>query len=97
MVGDDGELHKINLCCDCYNLRQGERKEPAVNGRQWALPVAESRGKLATGLGAHGFEHKIREFYAAKQIYAKIMWKEAVAAVSPNKEWPDVSPCKNKN
>ena len=61
MVEDNRDLHTINFCESCYNLRQGERKEPIVNGREWRLVVAEkrARGKLATGLGAHGFERNI--------------------------------------
>ena len=56
------DLHSINFCESCLHLRQGERKERIVNGREWRLIVAEkrARGKLATGLGAHGFEHKIK-------------------------------------
>ena len=47
-VEDNGELHTMHIGRDCYNLRQGERKEPVGNGRHWKLVVDEtrSRGKL---------------------------------------------------
>ena len=34
MVEDDGAPHTMHLCRDCYNLRQGERKEPAIHSRE---------------------------------------------------------------
>ena len=37
IVEDDGEPHTINLCPNCYNLTQEERKEPAMSGRQWKI------------------------------------------------------------
>ena len=80
IVAENGERHTLNLCESCYNLREDEKKEPKVNGEQWKTIVNEkrSRGKLATGLGAQGFEHKITELHAAKKIHAKNLLKEAV-------------------
>ena len=53
MVEDDG-AHMINFCTDCFNLTQGERKEPVMNNKQWKAPVAErrSRGKWWAGYTA---------------------------------------------
>ena len=34
MVEDDGAPHTMRLCRDCYNWRQGERKEPAIHSRE---------------------------------------------------------------
>ena len=71
----------MNLCKGSYNVRQRERKELAVHNKQWKLPVAErrSRGKLATGLGARGFEHKINGIHAASKISTsrRQWWKTA--------------------
>ena len=54
------------------------------------------RSKLAVGLGAVGFEHKIKEIYAGKKISAKSLLKEAAVALGLGEEWPDVSPRKNE-
>ena len=53
-------------------LLQSEAR-PIVNGRQWRRIFAakRSQGKLATGLGARGFEHKLMEIYAVKKSDAK--------------------------
>ena len=91
---DNGELYMMNVCKDCYCLRQRERKEPVVNGRQWKRRVRLKRwqGKLAAGLGALGFEHEIMDVYAGKEICAKNMLKDAAVAVSLAKGWPIESP-----
>ena len=62
--------------------QQVENKEPRIHGEQWKRFVAEkrSRGKLATGLGAQGFDNKITELYAAKKIYGKNLVTEAAGA-----------------
>ena len=54
VVVENGELYTINLCESCHNPRQGETKEPKVNGMQWKRLVGlkGSRGTLAAGLGA---------------------------------------------
>ena len=99
MVVDNSELHTINICRDGYNLGQGERKQPAVNTRQWRFLVTEkrSRGKLATGCRAHGYDRKIMEIHAARKVYyAKNLLKDAVVAVSLNKEWREMSPFKEE-
>ena len=72
-----------------YNLRQDEMKEPKVNSEQWKRLDGEmrSRGKLAADLDALGFEHKVKEMYAGKKMYAKNLFKEAAAALSVGKEW----------
>ena len=57
-----------------------------MNGNQ------RSRGKLAVGLGAMGFEHKIMEIDKGKKIYSKNPLEEAAVSVgtgeeSPHKDW----------
>ena len=52
VVEDDGAPRTIHLCRDCYNLRQGERKEPAKHDKHWKILIAgkRSRDKLSGGL-----------------------------------------------
>ena len=52
-----------------------------------------SPGKLATGLGAHGFEHNVMEIYAGKKTYGMNVLKETAVARSLSKESPEMSPC----
>ena len=55
---------------DGYNMRQGERKEPAVSNRQRRHVVVEQRspGKLTTGVGTHGFEHMIMDIWHQREF-----------------------------
>ena len=50
---------------DGYNMRQGERKEPAVSNGQRRHVVVEQRspGKLTTVVGTHGFEHMMMDIW----------------------------------
>ena len=70
--------HTTHFREGCYDVRQDEKKELRVNGKQWKRLVGmkRSRGKLATGLGAQGFEHKIMEFDARRCTRASA-WKVA--------------------
>ena len=93
MVEENGELYTINFCKDCYNLRQGERKGPAVSTRQWRLLVADKRsnGRLATvhtvsSTGSWRFTRP------RQSTYAKILLKGAFVAVSLGEEWLNESP-----
>ena len=93
-VEDNGEQHTMNFCKDCYSLREGERKEPAINNKRWKRLVVEmrSRGMLATGLGARSLENKIMEIYAATKVYAKNLLKEVSEVMSLGKEWLNETP-----
>ena len=88
MGEDDGEPHTVNLCNGRYN----ERKVQRVNGKQWK----RSQGRVATGLGARGLEHKFMEMCVAKKIYATNMLKDATEAVSLGTERPETSPHKEE-
>ena len=94
MVEENCELYTINYCEVCYNLRQDERKESGVKGKQWKRLVGAKRspGKLAVGPSAIGFEHRIMNIHARKKIYAKNLQKEPAAAMSQGKEWVNESP-----
>ena len=46
MVEDDGKRNTINLCKECYNSKQAERKEPEVSGERWRIMVG---GKKLSG------------------------------------------------
>ena len=74
MVEDDGRLDTINLCMIWYNLREEERKEPAVSGKRWRIIVGEksSRGKLSPCLGSK----MIWECYAAQKMHAQSLLNE---------------------
>ena len=97
MVEENGELHTNNICKGRFNLRQDEKKETRANGKQKRRVAEErSRGKLATGLGAQGFKHKIMEFYAAKKIYAKNLLKEVAEAMRLGEEFHNETPHKEE-
>ena len=83
MVEEGDKLHTINFCRSCCSLRQGERKEPIVNGREWRHTVANkrSRDKLATSFGAHASTRSWR--------FTKNLLQDSVVAMSLNKEWPE--------
>ena len=39
----------------CHNLRQDEKKEPAISNKQFLVAEKRSRGQLAVGLWCAGF------------------------------------------
>ena len=43
MVEENGELYTIKLCESCCNMKQEEKKEPRVNGKQWRRVVGMPR------------------------------------------------------
>ena len=65
MVEDDGEPYTTNLCLD-FSLQSKEER----NQRKTASK-GRSRGKLSAGLGFRGFENKMLECCAAKEMFAK--------------------------
>ena len=73
MVEDGGAPHTINVCTNCYNVKQNRRKEPMTSNKQWKLVVAEkrSRDKLSAGFGYTKFRNMIWECFAAKRTLAK--------------------------
>ena len=94
LVEDDGEPHTIN----CYNVRQSERKEPAVNNRMWKMLVAEKRArKLAVDLGTRSLEHEIMETCAAKKMCAeRFPERRNGGSESEQRVCPETSPCKEE-
>ena len=58
--------HTMNLCKACYSVRQGERKELAVNSGMRNMLVAEKRSTWQIG-----DRPKIMEIYAARKIHTK--------------------------
>ena len=70
IVEEDGEPDTMNVCKGCCYLRQAERQEPGVCGKRKMIIFFEksSRGKLSAWLGTKGFEIKMWEYYAAKDM-----------------------------
>ena len=83
MVEDDGAPHTIR-----YNLRQGERKEPAIHNRQWKILVAgkKSRGTVSAGVCTRGVENQIWECYATRKMFARSS-EDAATALKLGKRW----------
>ena len=86
IVEEDGEPDTINVCKDCFCLRQAERKEPEVTGKRKMIIFFEksSRGKLSACLGAKGIESKMSK--------TKSLLSEAATALQLGKSWPEESP-----
>ena len=73
----------------CYNLWQEERRECAISGKQWKILVSDkkSRSKLSAGLvGVRGFENKIWECYATKEMLETSLLEDAATALKSGKK-----------
>ena len=55
-----------------------------------------SRGKLSAGMGARGFENKMWECHAAKNMCAKSLLENAATALTLCNSWTEESPYKEE-
>ena len=87
MVEHDGEPHTINLCLKCYNFRQEERKEQAMNGGRWKILVGDKNSRANCRLtGVHAdSKNKRWECYAAKKMFASSLLEDATTALRSGK------------